>query len=47
MISTGMVAYTQWWIAHPWHVTKGMKVPPDCDCDGCQTREGVDNEEED
>ena len=31
----GMVEYTKWWIAHPWHVTKGMPVPPDCDCRYC------------
>ncbi len=30
-----MSEYTRWWIAHPWHVTKGMKVPKDCDCRGC------------
>ncbi len=32
---TGMIEYTRWWIAHPWHVTKGMTVPFNCDC-GCQ-----------
>ena len=33
-----METYTQWWIAHPWHVTKGMAVPPDCDCEYCRER---------
>lgn len=34
----GMRAYTQWWIAHPWHVNgtpESGKVPDDCDCEGC------------
>jgi hypothetical protein len=34
----GMTAYTQWWIAHPWHVTGTLEsgqVPADCNC-GCQ-----------
>ena len=33
-----MTTYTQWWIAHPWHVSKGAVVPPDCDCEYCQER---------
>ncbi len=33
-----MTEYTRWWLAHPWHVTKGMAVPEDCDCDGCKAR---------
>ena len=32
----GMSEYTKWWIAHPWHVTEGMPVPPDCDCKCCK-----------
>ncbi len=42
----GMVAYTKWWIAHPWHVTKGMDVPPDCDCgySSCPAQEKRGNE---
>jgi len=35
MKDTGMVAYTKWWIAHPWHTTKDMPVPNDCDCKYC------------
>ena len=35
MTDEGMTAYTKWWLAHPWHVTKGMPVPPDCDCETC------------
>lgn len=30
--------WTKWWIAHPWHVTKGARVPKTCDC-GCQKKE--------
>ncbi len=32
----GMTAYTEWWIAHPWHTTEGMPVPNDCDCEWCE-----------
>ena len=35
MTNSGMTEYTKWWIAHPWHTTKGMPVPPDCDCEYC------------
>ena len=34
----GMRAYTQWGLAHPWHITgtaESGKVPDDCDCDDC------------
>ena len=30
-----MTAFTKWGIEHPWHVTKGMKVPADCGCKDC------------
>lgn len=35
MTTEGMTAYTKWWLAHPWHTTKGAVVPPDCDCEYC------------
>jgi hypothetical protein len=34
-MNRGMTEYTKWWLAHPWHVTKGMKVPAGCDCKWC------------
>jgi len=32
----GMAEYTQWCIKYPWHATKGMEVPEDCDCKYCK-----------
>jgi len=32
----GMVEYTKWGIKYPWHVTKDMPVPDDCNCEYCQ-----------
>lgn len=43
----GMVEYTKWWIAHPWHVTgtpESGRVPPDCDCTGCTEERAEDSE---
>ena len=39
-MNEGMNAYTRWWIAHPWHVSstsESGKVPPDCDCEWCES----------
>lgn len=44
----GMVAYTRWCIAHPWHVTgtpETGNVPDDCDCVGCTESTPMNDDE--
>ena len=38
MTDEEMTAYTKWWLVHPWHVTEGMPVPLDCNCEFCEEK---------
>lgn len=43
-MKTGIAAYTEWAIAHPWHVSGVEPRPPvpiDCDCMVCTERRNV------
>ncbi len=34
----GMAEYTKWCGKYPWHVTKDMPVPDDCQCEYCKKK---------